>query len=57
MLRIEHERGESIEETLRKLYVDENKTLKNITKELSISEVTAFRWLKLAGIYSHQIDI
>lgn len=57
MIRIEKEKGVNIEELLRVMFVDENKTTKNIAKELSISYVTAFKWLKLAGIYSRRLEI
>lgn len=57
MKEIEDREGESIEEILRKLYVDENKLTETIADELSISYVTAFKWLRGAGIYSHKLDI
>lgn len=57
MLNIEREKGVKIEELLRVMFVDENKTTENIAKELSISYVTAFKWLKLAGIYSRKLKL
>lgn len=57
MLQIEQEKGENIEEVLRRMFVDENRPTENIAKELSISYVTAFKWLEKAGIYSRKLDI
>lgn len=49
--------GEDIEEILRRMFVDENKPTETIAKELSISYVTAFKWLRKAGIHSRKLDI
>lgn len=57
MKEIEYELEENIEEVLRRMYVDENKLTEIIATELSISYVTAFKWLKKAGIYSRRLDI
>lgn len=57
MLEIEEERGVNIEEVLRELFVDQNKSTKKIADELSISYVTAFKWLQQAGIYSRRLKI
>ena len=57
MLTIEVKYGINIEELLRRLYVDENKTYHQITKELCISYVTVKCWLHLAGIYSKRLHI
>jgi len=57
ILEVENRLGENIEEVLRRKFVDENKLTKTIANELSISYVTAFRWLKRAGIYSRKLDI
>jgi len=57
MLELEDLHHESIEEILRRLYVDEHKTYHQITEELSISYVTVKRWLKRAGIYSKRLNI
>jgi len=57
MLEIEQLNGKEIEEIVRQLYVDENKTLNEICTELSISLITAMKWLNLAGVYSRKLDL
>lgn len=57
MLEIETKTKERVEETLRRLFVDENKSHKEIAKELSISYVTVVKWLNLAGIHSRKLNI
>ena len=57
MLEVETKTKERIEETLRRLFVDENKSHEEITKELSISYVTVVKWLSLAGIHSRKLNI
>lgn len=57
MKSIETKLGDDIEEILRKKYVDENKSTKQIANELNISYVTAFRWIQKAGIYSRKLSI
>jgi DNA invertase Pin-like site-specific DNA recombinase len=57
MKRIETNQGCEIEEILRRLFVDENKTHKQIAQELSISHLTLIRWLKKAGIRHRRIDL
>lgn len=57
MLQIEQSKGEDIEETLRRMFVDENMPTETIADELSISYVTAFKWLNLAGVHSRKLDI
>ena len=56
MKNIETNGGMNIEEILRVKFVDENKKVKQISKELNISYVTTIRWLKLAGIYSRKLN-
>ena len=50
MLLLEYKNGETIEEQLRKLYVDEKLTIEKVAKRLSIQSKTANKWLILAGI-------
>lgn len=57
MLEIEKREGVSIEEVLRRKFVDENKSKRTIADELSISYVTAFKWLERAGVYSRKLEI
>ena len=57
MLEVEEKLEEDIEEVLRRMFVDENKPTETIAEELSISYVTAFKWLRRAGIYSRRLDI
>lgn len=54
---IELNRREMIEETLRRLFVDENMTQKQIALELGISYVSVIKWLDLAGIYSRRLTV
>lgn len=54
---IENKHGVMLEEILRKLYVDENKSIMDIAKFLNTSHVTTLKWLDLAGIYSRQLQI
>lgn len=46
-----------IEEILRIKYVDENKSLKQISKEINVSYATIWKWLQQAGIYSRKLNI
>ena len=57
MREIETKTKERIEETLRRMFVDENKSYEEIAKELSVSYVTVVRWLQLAGIHSRKLSI
>ncbi len=42
---IEMQHGEPIESLLRRLYVDEGKTLAEVGKELGISEGAVYNWM------------
>lgn len=55
MLRLEREYNTSIEELLRKLYIDEEKTIEEISEELLLAPGTTFKWLKLAGIRTRKM--
>lgn len=57
MKRVEATFNEPLEETLRYLYVDEGKRVDEVAETMSISYVTAYKWLKLAGIYSRRLNI
>jgi DNA-binding transcriptional regulator LsrR (DeoR family) len=57
MKRIETNQGEVMEEILRRLFVDEHKTQKQIASELHISYLTVIRWLHKAGIRSRRIKL
>ena len=57
MKEIEKIKGECVEEILRSMFVDENKSIDTITKELKLSYVTTIKWLKQAGIYSRRLNI
>lgn len=57
MLGIEERFGENLEELLRRMYVDEGKTTRQIAQILSITKVSIIRWLDKAGIYSHKLNI
>lgn len=57
MLEIEGILGEPLEEYLRRSFVDENKGLHEIASELNIAYRILLKWLKLAGIYSRNLNI
>lgn len=57
MLKIENNFNLPIEEILRQKFVDENKTITQIGKELNITYVTVIKWLSLAGIYSRRLKL
>lgn len=57
MLEIETKLGEEIEEILRRLFVDENKSQIEIANELNLSYVTVVKWLRLAGVRSRKLNI
>ena len=57
MLDIEKEHNKNIEEVLRVKFVDENKSLTKICKEVGISYVTLIDWLELSGVYSRNLGI
>jgi hypothetical protein len=52
---IEEKLGGSIEEILRRKYVDENKQIHTISHELGITYLTTIRWLHKANITSRRI--
>lgn len=49
--------GVEIEEVLRRKFVDENKRIPDIARELYISYPVCVNWLKLAGIRSRRIHL
>lgn len=57
MLKIESKEGVLLEEILRRMYVDENKNIMQIAKELSTAYSTIVKWLRLAGVYSHRLNL
>lgn len=57
MLKIENNFNLPIEEILRQKFIDENKTITQIGKELNITYVTVIKWLSLAGIYSRRLKL
>ena len=54
---VEEKLNKNIEEILRVKFVDEDKPAKEIADELQISYATVIRWLNLAGIYSHRLNL
>lgn len=54
---IEERYQTSIEELLRRMFVDENKTIDEMLDELGVSYVTLLKWLDKAGIYSRKLSI
>lgn len=57
MLEVEEEYHEPIEELLRRLYVDEDKTLTEISEEIRVSYRIILQWVLLAGIYSKNLKV
>ena len=57
MKAIENTFNMPIEEILRIKYVDENKSLAQISKEINVSYATIWKWLSQAGIYSRKLNI
>ncbi len=57
MLSVEIKYNCKMEELLRRLYVDKGCSIHQVAKELGVMYVTAQRWLKAAGIYSHKLSI
>lgn len=55
MLNCENKFNKPIEDILRIMFVDENKSHAQIASELGISYPTLITWLKLAGIYSRKL--
>lgn len=54
---IEERYQTSIEELLRRMFVDENKTIDEMLDELGVSYLTLLKWLDKAGIYSRKLSI
>lgn len=50
MLEIERRHGEPIESLLRRLYIDEGKTLAEVGEVLGLTESGVFRWMERFGI-------
>lgn len=57
MLQYEAERGMPIEEILRRMYVDDNLSMMQISKQLNLSYPEVNKWIKQAGIYSHKLQL
>ncbi len=57
MKQIENKFNLSVEELLRRKFVDENKSSSQIAEELGIGYVTVYEWRMLAGIYSRRLTL
>ena len=57
MLYLECKHNCKIEELLRQLYVDQGYNIHQVAKILGVAYLTAQRWLKVAGIYSHKLTL
>lgn len=57
MIEVEQRFQEPIEELLRRLFVDEGKTLYEIADELGIAYRIVLKWLDKAGIYSRNLRV
>ena len=47
--------GDSLEELLRKMYVEREMTIKEIADELNCSSGTIYKWLKMADITTRKM--
>lgn len=56
MLSIESKYGVSIQEILRRLYVDEELTIEQIASKLKINHITCRKFMTLSGIYSRSLS-
>jgi hypothetical protein len=54
---IEKKRSLPIEEILRAMYVDQRLTIEEISFELEIGYITAFKWLKWANVTSRGFNL
>ena len=57
MLKLEKQFGTSIEELLRKLYIDERMSYDDMTRHLNIATQTLHNWLQEAHIFSRGFKI
>lgn len=57
MLEVESKVGMGIEEFLRVRFVDENKTLYEISEESGVAYRTVLKWLYLSGVYSRNLKV
>jgi transposase len=57
MKTIQQNKGVEIEELLRRLFVDENKQIHEIARELDISYPIVINWLNLSGVRHRKIDM
>ena len=57
MLEVEQRFDEPAEELLRRFYVDEHKSVHEIASIIGTTYAIAHKWLKLAGIYSRQLNL
>jgi transposase len=57
MKTIQQNKGVEIEELLRRLFVDENKQIQEIARELNISYPIVINWLSLSGVRHRKIDM
>jgi len=48
---------QEIEEVMRQMWVEEELSLDEISKQLNISRYTIIRWKQMAGIYSRRLNI
>lgn len=57
MLQVEKKFNKNIEEVLRSRFVDKNMPIMAIGEELGISYRIVLNWLKLAGVYSRNLEL
>jgi len=57
MLEVEQRLAEPVEELLRRFYVDEHKSIREIAAIFGTTYAQVHKWLKLAGVYSRRLDI
>lgn len=57
MRQVEANQGMEIEELLRRLFVDENRSIEAIATKLNVSYPVVISWLRQAGIYGRKLNL
>lgn len=57
MLNVEAEQGAEIEELMRRMFVDQHLTQREIASKLGITYATTIRWLNKSGVYSRRLGL
>lgn len=57
MKKKEKELNEPIEEVIRRMYIDENKTILQIGKEIGLNKLSIAKWMKIFGLRGRRINL